>query len=158
MLPQAIYPLFLVVINYNWQLQDTLLAVYDLLNKPDIQTRPRMTKSVAPSQELWPIFWLRLNHVDYPLLLVNDVSPTHIDITVPIRLNRNTTTKLIYRDENSLLNTRIKVVSCVKDETHNAWRMRLAFYQEYTEQNTLCFLALRKYLSGFDGLNTQHVE
>ena len=97
-----------------------------------------------------PSFWIRLNQVDYPLMLINDVSPTHIDVSVPVRLSRNTTTNLVFQDEDIVLKLKIKVISCAKDPQADTWQLRLGFYNEYHEQNTLCFMALRKYLNRFD--------
>ena len=103
---------------------------------------------IAPQR---PSFWIRLNQLEYPLTMIEDASPTHLDVLVPVRLNPQTTTNLIFREDHFLLKLKLKVITCVHDTKLKAWRIRFGFYTEYTEQNTLCFLALRKYLNRFDG-------
>jgi len=92
---------------------------------------------------------LRLNHHDYAVSRITHVCPLGLEFGLPVRLNTDTTTTLVFthRSEDDI-SIKARVTHCTPCAV--SWAIRVRFYPHDRDTNMLFYMAIRKYIDAFD--------
>ncbi|MFQ5470261.1 MAG: PilZ domain-containing protein [Gammaproteobacteria bacterium] len=97
-------------------------------------------------------FTLEVLDEEYEITEILDISLSGIGIEMPIYLDPGRPVKLFYEEDDLEIEVTGTVTWCSEDvSTTGGYRLGILFDYSYRDQNSMLFMAVRKFLDDFDG-------